>query len=142
VAALALADATPLQGGIPIIIDGAVVGAVGVSGDTPKVDEDIAIAGAAAVAPRAPAPGPATAEAAPAPDPVGMYPDNYRVLLNNDQVRIVDFRLARGAVEQSHAHPAHVAVFLSKFRIRFTLPGSCPSRASTAATPTGRSRRW
>jgi glc operon protein GlcG len=45
VAALALADATPLQGGVPILIDGKVVGAVGVSGDTPQVDEDIAIAG-------------------------------------------------------------------------------------------------
>jgi glc operon protein GlcG len=49
VAALALADATPLQGGVPIVIDGQVVGAVGVSGDTPQVDEDIAIAGANAV---------------------------------------------------------------------------------------------
>jgi glc operon protein GlcG len=49
IAALALADATPLQGGIPITIDGAVVGAVGVSGDTPQVDEAIARAGARAV---------------------------------------------------------------------------------------------
>jgi glc operon protein GlcG len=49
VAALALADATPLQGGIPIVVDGRVVGAVGVSGDTPDTDENIAIAGAKAV---------------------------------------------------------------------------------------------
>jgi glc operon protein GlcG len=49
IAALALADATPLQGGVPVVVDGAVAGAVGVSGDTPQVDEDIAIAGAAAV---------------------------------------------------------------------------------------------
>ena len=49
VAALALADATPLQGGVPILIDGKVVGAVGVSGDSPQVDEEIAMAGAAAV---------------------------------------------------------------------------------------------
>lgn len=49
VAALALADATPLQGGVPVLIDGKVVGAVGVSGDTPQVDEAIAIAGAAAL---------------------------------------------------------------------------------------------
>jgi glc operon protein GlcG len=48
VAALALADATPLQGGVPITLDGKVIGAIGVSGDTPQVDEDIAIAGAAA----------------------------------------------------------------------------------------------
>jgi glc operon protein GlcG len=49
VAALALAGATPLQGGVPVRIDGSLVGAVGVSGDTPQVDEDIAIAGANAL---------------------------------------------------------------------------------------------
>ena len=49
VAALALADSTPLQGGIPIKVDGKVVGAIGVSGDTPQVDEAIAIAGASAL---------------------------------------------------------------------------------------------
>ena len=48
VAALALADSTPLQGGVPIKLDGKVIGAVGVSGDTPQVDEGIAIAGATA----------------------------------------------------------------------------------------------
>lgn len=48
VAALALADSTPLQGGIPITLDGRVIGAIGVSGDTPQVDEAIAIVGAAA----------------------------------------------------------------------------------------------
>jgi len=57
VAALALAGATPLQGGIPIAIDGVVVGAIGVSGDTPQIDEDIAIAGANALRPKA---GPVT----------------------------------------------------------------------------------
>jgi glc operon protein GlcG len=49
IAALALADATPLQGGVPVLIDGKVVGAVGVSGDSPQVDEEIAIAGAKSV---------------------------------------------------------------------------------------------
>lgn len=48
VAALALADSTPLQGGIPIRLDGKVIGAIGVSGDTPQVDEAIALAGASA----------------------------------------------------------------------------------------------
>lgn len=48
VAALALADSTPLQGGLPITLDGKVIGAIGVSGDTPQVDEDIAMAGAGA----------------------------------------------------------------------------------------------
>lgn len=46
IAALALTGATPLQGGVPIILDGKVVGAIGVSGETPSEDEEIAIAGA------------------------------------------------------------------------------------------------
>jgi len=50
VAALALPGATPLQGGIPLELDGHVVGAIGVSGNTPQQDEDIAKAGAAAFA--------------------------------------------------------------------------------------------
>ena len=50
VAALALPGAVALQGGVPIVIGGKVLGAIGVSGNTPQEDEDIAIAGAAAAA--------------------------------------------------------------------------------------------
>jgi uncharacterized protein GlcG (DUF336 family) len=48
VAALALPGATPLQGGLPIVHRGRVLGAIGVSGNTPQEDEDIARAGVAA----------------------------------------------------------------------------------------------
>jgi uncharacterized protein GlcG (DUF336 family) len=33
---------------VPVLLDGKVIGAVGVSGDSPQIDEDIALAGAAA----------------------------------------------------------------------------------------------
>lgn len=47
---VALADFTPLQGGVPITIDDAIVGAVGVSGAaSAQQDEALAIAGADAV---------------------------------------------------------------------------------------------
>jgi glc operon protein GlcG len=47
---VALNDFTPLQGGIPIIVDGEVVGGVGVSGAaSAQQDEELAIAGAAAI---------------------------------------------------------------------------------------------
>ncbi len=42
------AAGTPLQGGVPIVLEGKVIGTIGVSGDTPQVDEAIAIAGASA----------------------------------------------------------------------------------------------
>lgn len=48
VSALALHRATPLQGGIPIKYKDEIVGAIGVSGETPQIDEDIAFEGAKA----------------------------------------------------------------------------------------------
>jgi glc operon protein GlcG len=50
VAALALPGATPLQGGIPITVDGKVIGAIGASGNSPQEDEEIALSGAAVTA--------------------------------------------------------------------------------------------
>jgi glc operon protein GlcG len=47
VASLVLPGATPLQGGVPLVFAGKVIGAIGVSGNTPQEDEEIAKAGAA-----------------------------------------------------------------------------------------------
>jgi quinol monooxygenase YgiN/quercetin dioxygenase-like cupin family protein len=57
-----------------------------------------------------------------AQDPVTLYPGNYKVMILNDQVRVMDFQLKRGAREQMHMHPAHVLYVLTGFRIRFTFP--------------------
>src|SRR5438874_5495039 len=46
--ALALHGAKALTGGIPLKVDGEVVGAIGTSGETPDEDEAISLAGAAA----------------------------------------------------------------------------------------------
>ncbi len=49
-AMVALNDFTPLQGGVPIVIDGQIVGAVGVSGAaSAQQDEELALTAAAAV---------------------------------------------------------------------------------------------
>ena len=49
-AMVALNDFTPLQGGVPITVDGQIVGAVGVSGAaSAQQDEELAMAAAAAV---------------------------------------------------------------------------------------------
>jgi glc operon protein GlcG len=48
---VALPDFTPLQGGVPIIVSGEVIGAIGVSGAaSAQQDEELAIAGANALA--------------------------------------------------------------------------------------------
>jgi quinol monooxygenase YgiN/quercetin dioxygenase-like cupin family protein len=62
--------------------------------------------------------GAATAQAQ---DPVPLYPANYKVMIENDRVRVMDFRLRKGDSERLHSHPAHVLYVLEPFTIRFTL---------------------
>lgn len=50
IALASIHEMTPLQGGVPILIDGQFVGAIGVSGaHSQQEDEEIALAGAAAI---------------------------------------------------------------------------------------------
>lgn len=49
-----LPDFTPLPGGVPILQDGLVIGAVGASGVAAARDEEIALAGAATLVPEIP----------------------------------------------------------------------------------------
>jgi beta-alanine degradation protein BauB len=68
-----------------------------------------------------------------AQDPVTLYPGNYKVMIENDRVRVMDFQLKRGAHETMHMHPAHVLYVLTGFRIRFTFPdGSTKIRETKA----------
>jgi uncharacterized protein GlcG (DUF336 family) len=46
---LALQGAVPVEGGLPLVVDGRVVGAIGVSGGTSEQDGECAAAGAAAL---------------------------------------------------------------------------------------------
>ena len=55
----------------------------------------------------------AGAESPAAPDPVAAYPDNYRVLLENEQVRVLDFRSAAGQKIPLHSHPAYISYSIS-----------------------------
>jgi quinol monooxygenase YgiN/quercetin dioxygenase-like cupin family protein len=64
----------------------------------------------------------AAAQAPAGEDPVPRYPGNYKVLVENDRVRVLDFRLRRGDTEAFHSHPAHVLYVLEPFAIRFELP--------------------
>lgn len=57
-----------------------------------------------------------------AQDPVPIYPDNYKVLLENDRVRVLEFSLKKGAKENFHQHPAAVTYVLAPFKIRFSFP--------------------
>jgi len=56
-----------------------------------------------------------------AQDPVPLYPANYKVMIENERVRVLDFRLRKGDSERTHTHPAHVLYVLEPFTIRFIL---------------------
>ena len=47
---LAVKDITPLEGGLPILVDGKIIGAIGVSGALSSQDADVAKVGADALA--------------------------------------------------------------------------------------------
>ena len=51
-------------------------------------------------------------------DPVVTDPDKYRVVFENDRVRVLEYLDAPGARTSPHAHPDSVMVTLSGFRRR------------------------
>jgi quercetin dioxygenase-like cupin family protein len=57
-----------------------------------------------------------------AQDPVKLSPKMYRVLLENDQVRVLEFRAKPGEREPMHSHPAMTVYDISGGRIKLTTP--------------------
>jgi hypothetical protein len=55
-------------------------------------------------------------------DPVPLFPKSYKILFENDRVRVIDFVLKKGDAEDFHSYLAHVAYILTDFKIRFTFP--------------------
>lgn len=54
-------------------------------------------------------------------DPVKLSPDKYKVILDNDKVRVLDVRLKAGGKSPMHSHPNHVICSLTGGTIKFTL---------------------
>jgi beta-alanine degradation protein BauB len=69
-----------------------------------------------------------------AQDPVKTSPQYYKVLLENDQVRVVEYHLKPGEKEPMHSHPAGVVYVLSGAKLKFTYPGG---RTEERAAATG-----
>ena len=55
-------------------------------------------------------------------DPVKVAPHAYKVLLENDRVRVLDFRLKPGEKAAMHWHPAYIVHVLSPAKVKFTSP--------------------
>ncbi len=57
-----------------------------------------------------------------AQDPVAIDGDKYKVLLENDQVRVLAYTDRPGERELQHRHPAFVLVALAPFKRKLLLP--------------------
>jgi beta-alanine degradation protein BauB len=67
-----------------------------------------------------------------AQDPVTTSPQFYRVLLENDRVRVIEYRLKPGETEPMHSHPAGVVYVLSGGTLKFSYPdGRTEEKAAT-----------
>jgi hypothetical protein len=54
-------------------------------------------------------------------DPTHTDPDKYKVLFENDRVRVLDYRDTPGVKTNPHSHPNSVLLMLSDFRRRLTI---------------------
>ncbi len=69
-----------------------------------------------------------------AQDPAKLAPEMYKVVLENDHVRVIDYHLKPGEHEPMHSHPRGVVVyFFTDARMRVTLPDGTASEASNKA---------
>ena len=71
-----------------------------------------------------------------AQDPVKTSPQYYKVLLENDQVRVLEWRLKPGEKEPMHSHPAGVVYELSASKLKITSPDGKTEEVTGAAGET------
>ena len=57
-----------------------------------------------------------------AQDPAKVAPSQVKVVLENDEVRVIEFTAKAGETTPMHSHPGHVIYPLSDGKTRFTFP--------------------
>ena len=69
---------------------------------------------------------PARSQESAAIDPVAVSPDKYKVLLENDYVRVVEYNLKPGERDHPHTHPPKVSYVLNGGSLRIAPDGADP----------------
>ena len=77
--------------------------------------------------------GAGAAGAARADDPVAVDPAHYKVLLDNDRVRVLEYRAAPGEKTPMHSHPDYVTYNFDGGKTTFTYPKGKPVVATSKA---------
>ncbi|MDZ4278206.1 MAG: hypothetical protein U1B78_03605 [Dehalococcoidia bacterium] len=55
-------------------------------------------------------------------DPVNVSPNNYKVLLENGHVRVLEMNLRASEKDEVHSHPAETVYFLTGGKAKIHLP--------------------
>jgi mannose-6-phosphate isomerase-like protein (cupin superfamily) len=56
-------------------------------------------------------------------DPITVAPNNYRLLLEDGDYRLVEMSLAAGTSDIEHSHPNEMVYFITGGKVRIHLPG-------------------
>ena len=67
-------------------------------------------------------------------DPTEVAPDNYKVLFENEHVRVVEMNLKAGAKDVTHSHPDETVYFVKGGKAKIHLPDG---EAAEAEIPDG-----
>ncbi len=57
-----------------------------------------------------------------AQDAAVVAPDSYKVLLDNDRVRVLEYQIKPGKKDAMHSHPAYIVFSITPGKFMFTLP--------------------
>jgi beta-alanine degradation protein BauB len=57
-----------------------------------------------------------------AQDPVQVSPDIYKLILDNDQVRVIEYQSKPGQIDKMHSHPARLAYTLTPVKLKAVAP--------------------
>jgi len=57
-----------------------------------------------------------------AQDVMKVAPESHKVLLENDRVRVLEFRIKPGKKDATHSHPDYLVYALTPGKFKFTLP--------------------
>ncbi len=57
-----------------------------------------------------------------AQDVMKVAPESHKVLLENDRVRVLEYRIKPGKKDATHSHPDYIVYALTPGKFKFTLP--------------------
>jgi beta-alanine degradation protein BauB len=77
-----------------------------------------------------------------AKDAVTAAPHVYKVVLENDRVRVLEARAQPGGRTEMHSHPANVTIAITDGKYRFTPPDGRTTEAELKAGQAVTSTRW